>query len=60
MEILNYMKNEIKQTAHSSYRCEYYIIFAPKYRRKIIYKTLRKDIEQVFGEICNLGKYIMN
>ena len=54
------MKNEIKQTAHSSYRCEYHIIFAPKYRRKIIYKTLRKDIEQVFGEICNLGKYIMN
>ena len=28
------MKNEIKHTAHSSYRCEYHIVFGPKYRRK--------------------------
>ena len=26
--------NEIKHTAHSSYRCQYHIVFAPKYRRK--------------------------
>lgn len=31
------MKNEIKHTAHSTYRCEYHIVFAPKYRRKDIY-----------------------
>ena len=30
------MKNEVKRTAHSSYRCEYYLVFAPKYRRKVI------------------------
>ena len=30
------MKNEIKHTAHSSYRCEYHIVFGPKYRRKEI------------------------
>ena len=47
------MKNEIKQTSHSSYRCEYHIVFAPKYRRKIIYKTLRKDIGQIFRKICS-------
>ena len=29
--------NEIKHTAHSSYRCQYHIVFAPKYRRKEIY-----------------------
>ncbi len=46
------MKNEIKQTSHSSYRCEYHIVFAPKYRRKVIYKTLRKDIGQIFRKIC--------
>ncbi len=28
------MKNEVKQLSHSSYRCEYHIVFAPKYRRK--------------------------
>ena len=30
------MKNEVKHTAHSSYRCEYHLVFAPKYRRKVI------------------------
>ena len=42
------MKNELKRTAHSSYRCEYHIVFAPKYRRKVIYKELRKDIGDIF------------
>ena len=28
------MKNEVKHTAHSSYRCEYHVVFAPKYRPK--------------------------
>ena len=47
------MKNEIKQTSHSSYRCEYHIVFAPKYRRKVIYKILREDIGQIFRKICS-------
>ena len=46
------MKNEVKHTAHSSYRCEYHIVFAPKYRRKVIYKQLRKDIGEIFRKLC--------
>ena len=46
------MKNEIKQTAHSSYRCKYHIVFAPKYRRKIIYKELKQDIIDIFKKLC--------
>lgn len=46
------MKNELKHTSHSSYRCEYHIIFAPKYRRKVIYKALRKDIGEIFRKLC--------
>ncbi|MBQ9481766.1 MAG: transposase, partial [Clostridia bacterium] len=37
------MKNEIKHTAHSTYRCEYHIVFAPKYRRQVIYGQIKKD-----------------
>ena len=37
--------NEIKHTAHSSYRCQYHIVFAPKFRRKEIYGQLKKDME---------------
>jgi len=47
------MKNEIKHTAHSSYRCEYHVVFAPKYRRKVIYKALRKDVGEVLRKVCN-------
>ena len=47
------MKNELKHTAHSSYRCEYHIVFAPKFRRKIIYNQLRKDIGEILRKLCN-------
>ena len=47
------MKNEVKHTAHSSYRCEYHIVFAPKYRRKIIYRSLHKDIGEIMRKLCN-------
>ena len=50
------MKNEIKHTAHSSYRCEYHIVFAPKYRRKVIYGELRKDIGEILRKLCNEKK----
>ena len=47
------MKNEVKHTAHSSYRCEYHIVFAPKYRRKAIYGKLRRDIGEILRKLCN-------
>ena len=47
------MKNEVKHTAHSSYRCEYHIVFAPKYRRKIIYRELKRDIGEILRKLCN-------
>ena len=50
------MRNEIKTTAHSKYRYEYHIVFAPKYRRKIIYGQLRKDIGEILRKLCNENK----
>jgi len=46
------MKNEIRSTAHSKYRCEYHIVFAPKYRRKEIYGQLKKDIGEILRKLC--------
>ena len=46
------MKNEIKSTAHSKYRCEYHIVFAQKYRRKEIYGQLKKDIGEILRKLC--------
>ena len=50
------MKNEIKHTAHSTYRCEYHIVFAPKYRRKEIYGQLKKDIGRIIRKLCEEKK----
>ena len=50
------MKNEIKHTAHSTYRCEYHIVSAPKYRRKEIYGQLKKDIGEIIRKLCNEKK----
>ena len=44
--------NEIKSTAHSKYRCQYHIVFAPKYRRKEIYGKLWKDIGEILRKLC--------
>ena len=50
------MKNEIKHLAHSSYRCQYHIVFTPKYRRKEIYGKLRGDIGQIIRKLCEEKK----
>ena len=50
------MKNEIKKLDHSSYRCQYHIVFAPKYRRKAIYGELKADIEKILRKLCEEKK----
>ena len=50
------MKNEIKKLEHSTYRCQYHIVFAPKYRRKAIYGELKADIGKILRKLCNQKK----
>ena len=45
--------NEIKSSAHSKYRCQYHIVFAPKYRRQEIYGKIKKDIGEILRKLCN-------
>ena len=49
---MNKEKNEIRSSAHTKYRCQYHIVFAPKFRRKEIYGTLKKDIGQILRKLC--------
>lgn len=41
-----------KSLSHSKWRCKYHIVFAPKYRRQIIYRKLRSDIGKILRELC--------
>ncbi len=38
--------------SHTKWRCKYHVVFAPKYRRQVIYGKLKKDIGQILRELC--------
>ena len=52
MQIKKDERNEIKSTSHSRYRCQYLIVFAPKYRMIEIYGQLKKDIGEILRTLC--------
>ena len=41
-----------KSLSHTRYMCKYHIVFIPKYRRKVIYNKLRKDIQKYIKDLC--------
>ncbi len=38
--------------AHTKWNCKYHIILTPKYRRKIIYQQISRDIGSIIGRLC--------
>ena len=38
--------------AHTQWNCKYHIVFAPKFRRQIIYGRLRTSIGRILRELC--------
>ena len=38
--------------AHTKWLCKYHIVFAPKYRRKIIFAELRTSIKEILRDLC--------
>ena len=40
--------NDVQSLSHSIWRCKYHIVFAPKYRRQIMYINLGSDIGEDF------------
>ena len=39
--------------AHTTWNCKYHIVFAPKYRRKVVYGQLRADIGKILRMLCD-------
>ena len=42
-----------KSLSHTSWNCKYHIVLVPKYRRKVIYGKLRKDIGKILRTLCD-------
>ena len=42
----------ISSLSQTTWRCKYHIVFAPKYRRQIIYGRLKADIGKILRDLC--------
>ena len=45
-------EKDIESLQHTTWRCQYHVVFAPKYRRMAIYGQIRKDIGQILRKLC--------
>jgi len=41
-----------KKLQHSEWECKYHVIFIPKYRRKVLYGTIRQYLGDVFRRLA--------
>ena len=46
------IKYGYRKLAHTKWNCNYHIVFAPKYRRQVIYGKLKKDIGKILRDLC--------
>ena len=41
-----------KSLSHTKWKCQYHIVFIPKYRKKQLYGRLREDVREVIRVLC--------
>lgn len=46
------MKIDNNSLTHSTWNCKYHIVFAPKYRRRVIYGKIRMDMGKIIRILC--------
>ena len=45
-------RDDISSLAHSKWNCKYHVVFAPKYRRMVIYNQIKPDIGKILRKLC--------
>ena len=48
-EVVQMDKNSL---SHTTWNCKYHIVFAPKFRRKVIFGELKQDIANILSMLC--------
>ena len=51
-EVFIVKDKDINSLEHTSWRCQYHIVFAPKYRRMEIYGQIKQDIGVILRKLC--------
>ena len=39
--------------AHTKWECKYHVVFAPKFRRQVIYGELKADVGKILRDLCD-------
>jgi len=45
-------EKDISSLNHTTWRCQYHIVFASKYRRMSIYREIKVDIGKILRQLC--------
>ena len=41
-----------KSLSHVRWKCQYHIVFIPKYRKKVLYGKLKADVRNIISTLC--------
>jgi putative transposase len=44
--------DDLASLSHTRWECKYHVVFIPKYRRKVFYGQIRKDLGRVFASLA--------
>ncbi|MFZ5641831.1 MAG: IS200/IS605 family transposase [Bacillota bacterium] len=47
---------DTESLSHTQWNCKYHIVFAPKYRRQVIYGRIKEDIGKILRTLCEYKK----
>ena len=46
------MRFDESSLSHTTWECKYHVVFAPKFRRRVIYGKLKKEIGSILRTLC--------
>lgn len=41
-----------RSISHTRWKCQYHIVFIPKYRKKVLYGKLKVDVREIISTLC--------
>ena len=47
---------DIKKLSHTRWKCQYHIVFIPKYRQKRLHGKLKEDLKEIIKTLCEYKK----
>jgi putative transposase len=53
-------ETDLKSLAHTKWNCKYHIVFAPKYRRRVLFDEKKTEIREIIRTLCQCKGYYVD